>query len=112
MEVKNRPIGEIIPYAANAKKHVKKQIEQVSKSIEAFGWAQPLVVDCDGNLIIGHCRLEAALKLGLKEVPTVTMADLSPEQVKALRLVELDPHYCDVIIKRWEDYTSRKAEKA
>lgn len=76
------------PYDKNAKKHSKKQIKQVANSIKEFGWAQPLVVDKHNNLIIGHCRLEAAKLLKLKEVPVFRMEHLTDDQVKALRLAD------------------------
>jgi ParB-like chromosome segregation protein Spo0J len=60
MLVEKIPIGEVKPYQKNAKKHEKKQIKQVADSIKRFGWAQPLVVDKNNELIIGHCRLESA----------------------------------------------------
>lgn len=94
---------DIKPYDKNAKKHPKKQVQQVANSIKEFGFNQPIVVDKNGVLIVGHGRLEAAKLLGLKEVPTITV-DLTEEQAKAYRLA-------DVIIKRWEDYTGNKAEK-
>jgi hypothetical protein len=88
MKVENRPISSLKPYEKNAKKHDRRQVDAVAGSIKAFGWAQPLVVDGEGNLIIGHCRLEAARKLGLTEVPVVEMANLTPEQANALRLAD------------------------
>jgi ParB-like chromosome segregation protein Spo0J len=60
MRTEQLDINKVIPYEKNAKKHEKKQIQQVANSIDRFGWVQPLVVDKDNNLIIGHCRLEAA----------------------------------------------------
>jgi DNA modification methylase len=88
MEIKNIPIGKIKPFEKNAKKHDKKQIDQVARSIERFGWAQPLVVDKANTLIIGHCRLLAAQQLGLKEVPVLTLEALSEKEVAALRLAD------------------------
>ena len=54
MDIKNIEISSVIAYENNAKKHSKKQIQQVADSIREFGWAQPLVVDKDNVLIIGH----------------------------------------------------------
>lgn len=50
-------IKEIKPYKLNAKKHSKKQIQQVANSIKRFGFIQPIVVDKNGEVVIGHCRL-------------------------------------------------------
>jgi len=72
----------------NAKKHDKKQIELVANSIERFGWVQPLVVDKDNNLVIGHCRLDSAKLLGQEEVPVLTIENLTEDEIKALRLAD------------------------
>ena len=81
-------IKDIKPYKKNAKKHDKTQIDNVAESIRQFGFAQPLVIDKDNVLIIGHCRLLAAKKLKLKEVPCVRMDELTEEQVAKLRLLD------------------------
>lgn len=80
-------ISEIKPYAKNAKKHPKNQVEQVAASIKEFGFNQPVVVDKNGVLIVGHGRYEAAKLLGLKEIPTITV-DLTEEQANAYRLAD------------------------
>ena len=88
MYVKNIPIKEIVPYARNAKKHDKRQIDIVAESIRQYGFVQPVVIDRDGVIVIGHCRVLAAKKVGMEEVPCVCVDDLTPEQVNALRLVD------------------------
>ena len=88
MEITNKRIADIIPYAANAKKHDKRQINNVAESIKQYGFVQPIVIDRDGVIVIGHCRALAAKKLGMNEVPCVCVDDLTPEQVNALRLVD------------------------
>ena len=88
MDVKNIPIKEIVPYARNAKKHDKRQIDNVAESIRQYGFVQPVVIDRDGVIVIGHCRVMAAKKLGMEAVPCVCVDDLTPEQVNALRIVD------------------------
>lgn len=88
MDIINMPVRDIIPYEKNAKKHDETQIKNVMESIKQFGFAQPLVVDKDNVLIIGHCRLTASKRLHLTEVPVLKMAELSEEQVKKLRLLD------------------------
>ncbi len=88
MNIKNVKIEEIKPYNKNAKKHDKKQIQQVADSIKRFGFVQPIVIDKNNEVVIGHCSLEAAKLLGLKDVPTVSVENLSDEEVKALRLAD------------------------
>lgn len=77
----------ILLYEKNAKKHPQKQIEQIANSIKEFGFNQPLVIDNNNVLIIGHGRLAAANLLGLEKVPTITV-DLTEEQAKAYRLAD------------------------
>lgn len=83
-----RDVTSITPYIQNTKKHPTEQIDRLAGSIAEFGWDQPIVVDGDGVIIKGHGRREAALRLGLKEVPVVVRTDLSPAQVKAARIAD------------------------
>lgn len=80
-------ISEIKPYSKNAKKHTEKQIEQIADSIKEFGFNQPIVVDTEHVVIVGHGRLEAAKLIGMTEVPVI-IADLPPSKVKAYRLAD------------------------
>ena len=88
MNITQMKIKDIKPYERNAKKHDETQIKNVMESIKQFGMAQPLVVDKEGVLIIGHCRLIACKRLKMKEVPVVRMDDLTQEQVDKLRLLD------------------------
>jgi len=85
--VEYKKISEIFPYKKNAKKHPKKQVKQVAESIEEFGFNQPIVVDKDNVIIVGHGRLEAAKYLKIKEVP-VLKVNLTQEQANAYRLAD------------------------
>lgn len=82
------PPGELTPYPHNAKQHPDKQVEHIANSIREFGFRQPIVVDADNVVVIGHGRLLAAQKLGLETVPVVRADDLTEEQIKALRLAD------------------------
>ena len=88
MKVANRNLSELTPYAKNAKKHDSTQIANVAESIRQFGFVQPIVIDRNGVIVIGHCRALAAKKLGMQEVPCVCVDDLTPEQVNVLRIVD------------------------
>ena len=88
MNIEQMKVADIKPYSKNAKMHDKVQIDNVAESIRQFGFAQPLVVDKDNNLIIGHCRLIASKKLHLRTVPVVRMTELTEEQVNKLRLLD------------------------
>lgn len=81
------PVTKLVPYEKNAKKHPKKQVQQVANSIETFGFNQPIVVDQNNVVIVGHGRLEAAKLLGLKTVPVLKL-DITEEQAKAYRLAD------------------------
>lgn len=78
----------LIPYEQNAKRHEPKQVAGIAKSLQEFGWDQPIVVDKGSVIIKGHGRRLAALKLGLTEVPVIVRDDLTEDQVKAARLAD------------------------
>src|SRR5882757_4075439 len=80
------PIGRPKPYAKNARKWSKSAVEKVANSIASFGWVQPVVCDGEDTIVIGHLRLASAHFLGLTEVPVHVASNLSPEQIKALRI--------------------------
>lgn len=93
MEVK-MPAAEMVdiallkPYAKNTKRHNQTQIDNVAESIRKFGFVQPFVIDKNNEVVIGHCRLLAAQKLGIKELPCVRADYLTAAQVKALRILD------------------------
>ena len=87
MKINQIKIQDIKPYEKNAKKHPKKQVEQVAKSIKEFGFNQPIVIDKKGVIIVGHGRYEAAKLLGLSDVPVIEV-ELTEEQAKAYRLAD------------------------
>lgn len=57
-------------------------------SIKEFGFLAPVLIDSNDIIIAGHTRKEAAVRLGLKEIPCITVDSLTDEQVKAFRLVD------------------------
>jgi len=87
MKVENWDIGKVKPYAKNPRKN-DGAVESTANSIKEFGWQQPIVVDNDGVIIVGHTRLKAAKRLGLKQVPVTIAENLTDEQVKAYRLAD------------------------
>lgn len=88
MEIRQMRVRDLVPYEQNTKKHDKKQIDNVAESIRQYGFVQPIVIDKQNVVVIGHCRLLAAKQLGLKEVPCVCVEDLTDEQVRKLRIVD------------------------
>ena len=85
MKVKQINIDKIIPYHNNPRKN--QAIDKVASSINEYGFQQPIVVDSNMVVIVGHTRLLASKKLGLKKVP-IAIADLSKNQAKAYRLAD------------------------
>lgn len=87
MQVENWKIEDVTPYENNPRKN-DEAVEYVANSIREFGFQQPLVVDSEGVLIVGHTRLKAAQELGLTEVPVIVADNLTDDQVKAYRLAD------------------------
>src|ERR1035441_5477196 len=76
------------PNNNNPRIHSDKQIKQLMRSIEVFGFDMPIAVDRNLQVIVGHGRLQAAMKLGMKKIPVVILEHLSPEQAMALMIAD------------------------
>lgn len=87
MRVESWDVRSIRPYPFNPRKN-DDAVEAVAASIREYGFRQPIVVDADGTVVVGHTRLKAAKRLGLDRVPVVVASDLTPEQVNAYRLAD------------------------
>ena len=87
MQIEFKPISEIRPYEHNPRIN-DGAVDAVARSIREFGWRQPIVVDKDGVIIVGHTRYKAAQQLGLERVPVHVANELTPAQVKAYRLAD------------------------
>ena len=88
LKLEYRSVEALIPYARNAKQHPDAQVAQIAASIREFGWGAPILVDGNNNVIAGHGRLLAARKLGMAEVPVVSMDHLTDTQRRALILAD------------------------
>lgn len=77
----------LIPYEYNAREH-GSEVEFLKNSINEFGFRNPILVDANNVIIAGHGRRIAAMELGLKKVPCIVCEDLTPEQVRALRVAD------------------------
>src|SRR3954470_20214788 len=82
-QIQVQPIATLRPYAQNPRTHSKKQIQQIAKSIERFGFTNPVLVSDDREIIAGHGRVEAAKLLGWQEVPTLRLSHLDAAQRRA-----------------------------
>lgn len=80
--------GALRPYSRNARTHSSKQIRQIAESIKTFNWTNPVLVDADGGIIAGHGRVKAAELLGLTQVPTIRIEDLTEAQKRAYILAD------------------------
>lgn len=87
MKVQNVSIQNVKPYPKNPRDN-DAGVDAVANSIKEFGWQQPIVVDNDNVIIVGHTRYKAAKKLGMKQVPVVVADKLTDEQAKAYRLAD------------------------
>ena len=89
MKISYLELDKLVPYEKNAKKHPQEQIEKLAKEIDSVGWTQPIVVDHQMNIVVGHGRRLAALHLGLSKVPVYVLdAGISPARLKAMRLFD------------------------
>lgn len=87
MKIEQVSIADIVPYEHNARNN-KQAIDKVKESIRQFGFKVPIVLDKDNIIVCGHTRYEAAIKLGMKEVPCIIADDLTDEQIRAYRLAD------------------------
>jgi hypothetical protein len=87
MNITYKPISELIPYVNNPRKN-DKAVDAVASSIKNYGFRQPIVIDSKNEIIIGHTRLLAAKKLKMDSVPCAIVDDLTPQQIKGLRIAD------------------------
>ena len=87
MNIQEIEISKISPYKDNPRIN-EDAVEVVSKSLKEFGFQQPLVLDKDMSVVVGHTRLLAAKKIGLSSVPCLVADKLSDEQIKAYRIMD------------------------
>ena len=88
LAIQYRPIGDLIPYARNARTHSEAQVALIAGSIREFGFTNPVLVDGSNGIIAGHGRVMAAGKLGLAAVPVIELAHLSGRQKRAYVLAD------------------------
>lgn len=87
MDIKLVPVQAIKPYEKNPRKN-DAAVEKVAASIQEFGFRVPVVLDKNNEIVAGHTRYKAAIKIGLNEIPCLIADDLTEEQIKAYRLVD------------------------
>ena len=92
MHIQQRAITELVPYRDNPRTITAEAVAKLARIIERFGFLVPVIVDADDVVVAGHTRLRAAAKLGMTEVPCVVVDDLTPDEIRALRLAENRAH--------------------
>lgn len=80
-------VDELIPYINNPRKN-EKAVDMVAGSIAEFGFKNPIILDKNNVIIAGHTRLLAARKVGMTEIPTIQVGDLTEQQIKAFRIAD------------------------
>ncbi len=88
MKIEIADINSIKPYENNPRKLSDKAIETVAMSLKEYGFRQPIVVDKDRIIVVGHTRFRASKKLGFKEVPITIADNLTTEQINAYRIAD------------------------
>ena len=83
-----RAIDELRLYDGNPRTHPDAQVRVLAENIDRFTWTHDILIDADDNVIAGHGRILAAKRNGYTEVPVKRLADLSPDEVRALRLAD------------------------
>lgn len=83
MEIETVDIESVKPYSRNAKEHPPKQVKQIARSIQEFGFNDPIAIDENGTIIEGHGRLLAAQKLRMKTIPIIRLDHLTEPQKRA-----------------------------
>lgn len=83
MKIETIKVSELIPYENNAKLHPEYQIEQIKKSIQEFGFNDPIAIDGNNVVIEGHGRLMALKELGHNEVPIIRLTHMTEPQKRA-----------------------------
>ena len=103
LKITYRKVGELIPYARNARTHSQEQIQRIAASIKEFGFTNPILVDGENGIIAGHGRLAAAQLLGLESVPTIELSGMTETQKRAYILADnklaLDAGWDDDLLK-------------
>ena len=80
LRIEVRAIADLKPYVNNPRTHSAKQIKQIARSIEAFGFTNPVLIDDKDGVIAGHGRIAAAKELGMETAPTIRLSHMTEAQ--------------------------------
>lgn len=88
LRVDYKPTNSLKPHPQNSRTHTPQQIDEIIRSIQAVGWTKPIIVDEKNEILAGHGAHQAALQMGMEEVPTILRAGLTSAQKKAYRIAD------------------------
>lgn len=88
LNIEMKPIGSLKPNPRNARTHTDRQIDLIAKSIDEFGFTNPIIIDEQGNMLAGQARHAAAMRRGMKQVPTIKLGHMSAAQKRAYILAD------------------------
>lgn len=88
LEIETSPVEQIVAYVFNNKIHTPEQIDRIASSISLYGMNQPIVIDENNVILVGHGRFAACQKLGWKQVPVVRKLGLTEAEKKAYRIAD------------------------
>jgi ParB/RepB/Spo0J family partition protein len=88
LQIRYRRIDEVKPDPRSPRRHTRKQIKQLARSIKELGFRIPILIDHEDNVISGHARILACKELGWSELPTIPVEDLSEAKRRALMLAD------------------------
>ena len=83
LSIAYRDVDALRPYERNARTHSKSQIRQIADSIKEFGFTNPVLINSDDTIVAGHGRVQAAKQMGMSQVPTICLSELTPDQIRA-----------------------------
>jgi DNA modification methylase len=83
LSIAYRHVDTLRPYERNARTHSKSQIRQIAESIKEFGFTNPILINSNGTIVAGHGRVQAAKQMGMSQVPTICLSELTPDQIRA-----------------------------
>lgn len=82
------PIDSLVPYARNARTHSPEQVAAVARSIQRFGFTNPVLIDAEGGIVAGHGRVMAAKSIGMGQVPCLRVGWLTEAEKRAYVLAD------------------------
>jgi ParB-like chromosome segregation protein Spo0J len=83
LRIEYQPIAALVPRPNNPRTHSKKQIEQIARSLQHFGFTNPVLIDDRNGIVAGHGRVAAARLIGLADIPTVRLRDMNEADIRA-----------------------------